>query len=273
MKHLIVALFLFTSGINYASNIIIEGKISQDTIKAKQTILKTSTATMPKPKTLPKQGVERVVVNHDLWTNLLQKHVSVNGEVNYKGFMADQSKLSEYISYLSANVPDKGWTQNETLVYWINAYNALTVDLILKNYPVNSIRDIDKPWKQELWTLGNKTYSLDEIEHDIIRKMGEPRIHFALVCAAQSCPKLYNKAFEVATLEEDLTRLTKEFLMDTSKNLITSNKLKISKIFQWFTKDFKTKGSLIDFLNTYTEIDISNKAKITYMEYNWALND
>ena len=149
----------------------------------------------------------------------------------------------------------------------------MTIDLILRHYPVSSIKDIDNPWKQRFWKLGDKWYNLDEIEHQIIRKMGEPRIHFALVCAAVSCPKLYNHAFTAENLESSLGTLTREFLADTSKNKIAEDRIEISKIFEWFTKDFKQNGSLIDFLNKYTEVQISDTAKKKYKVYNWDLND
>ena len=103
--------------------------------------------------------------------------------------------------------------------------------------------------------------------------MGEPRIHFALVCAAQSCPKLYNKAFTAENLEEDLSKLTREFLADESKNNMSEYSIKLSKIFKWFAKDFKQNGSLIDFLNQYSEVTISNKARKSFKDYNWDLND
>jgi hypothetical protein len=102
--------------------------------------------------------------------------------------------------------------------------------------------------------------------------MDEPRIHFAIVCASYSCPKLQNKAFYAENLEEQLTNATKEFLNDFERNEISENDLKLSKIFQWFTKDFKQNGSLIDFLNKYSDIQISETAKIKYKDYNWNLN-
>ncbi|RKE98410.1 uncharacterized protein DUF547 [Ichthyenterobacterium magnum] len=213
------------------------------------------------------------IFNHSSWNNLLQKHVTNHGVVNYKGFKKDAKILRNYIASLGELKPNDDWTKQEKLAYWINAYNAMTIDLILRNYPINSIKDIDKPWEQRLWKLGNKWYNLDEIEHQIIRKMNEPRIHFALVCAAKSCPKLHNKAFTGLSLENDLTMLTKGFLADKSKNDITQNNLKLSKIFKWFAKDFKIDGSLIDFLNQYTDVNISDKAKKSFKDYNWYLNE
>ncbi|WP_281847279.1 DUF547 domain-containing protein [Olleya namhaensis] len=213
---------------------------------------------------------------HFLWNELLQKHVSDNGNVNYKSFKTDHKKLVEYIhilALLKSNPEFDSISKNEKLAYWINAYNALTIDLIIKNYPVKSIKDIKDPWGQKLWELGDKWYSLEDIEHEILRKMDEPRIHFAIVCASYSCPKLQNTAFTASSLETQLTAATKQFLSDTKRNEVKENSLKLSKIFKWFDKDFEQNGSLIDFLNKYTDITISAKAKISYKDYNWDLNN
>ena len=212
-------------------------------------------------------------LDHKLWSELLSKHVSESGEVNYKSFKKDSVKLKNYISYLSKNTPSDSATKNEKLAYWINLYNVLTVDLIVRHYPIKSIKDIKNPWKQRLWKTVNLSYNLDEIEHDILRKMYEPRIHFAIVCASISCPKLQNKAFKANTLDTQLTKATKAFLADNTKNEITKNQLKLSKIFKWFKKDFETNGTVIDFINLYTSPTISKDAKINYKDYNWNLNE
>ena len=103
--------------------------------------------------------------------------------------------------------------------------------------------------------------------------MDEPRIHFAINCASFSCPKLINEAYTEANLEKQLATAAKSFINDTSKNTITANKVEISKIFDWFAGDFKQKGTVIDFLNQYSTLKINSKAKISYKEYNWTLNE
>ncbi|RED50214.1 DUF547 domain-containing protein [Seonamhaeicola aphaedonensis] len=213
-----------------------------------------------------------VSTEHQLWNNLLEKYVSNDGLVDYQGFKKDYIKLEEYITVLQNSLPKKESSKNYKLAYWINAYNAFTVDLILRHYPIKSIKEINKPWKQRLWKLEDKWYNLDEIEHQILRKMNEPRIHFAIVCASYSCPKLQNEAFTTFNLETQLRNATKEFLSDTERNEISENELKLSKIFQWFSKDFNN-GSLIDYLNVYTDVSISEKAKISYKDYSWNLNE
>lgn len=230
------------------------------------------TKVLPLPPKPPKQ-IESSTFSHKRWNTLLQKYVSASGNVNYEKFKADKTTLVVYIDELAHNTPKSNWSKNEKLAYWINAYNALTIDLIIKNYPVKSIKDIKDPWGQKLWELGDKWYSLEDIEHEILRKMDEPRIHFAIVCASYSCPKLQNTAFIASKLETQLTTATKQFLSDTKRNEIKENSLKLSKIFKWFDKDFEQNGSLIDFLNKYTDVTISAKAKISYKDYNWDLNN
>jgi len=212
-------------------------------------------------------------INHSKWNVLLQKNVSKNGTVNYKGFQKDSKELKLYLSELSANVPAKSWPKNAILAYWINAYNAYTVQLILDNYPIKSIKDISDPWGKKFFSLGNKKYSLEEIEHEILRKMDEPRIHFAINCASFSCPNLLNEAYTEAKLSQQLIAVSKSFINDKTKNSITPNKIEISKIFDWFAGDFKRKGSVIDFLNQYSSVKISSKAKINYKDYDWSLNE
>lgn len=212
-------------------------------------------------------------IDHKQWNDLLQKHVSSKGNVDYKGFKKDAAPLQSYLNVLAKNLPEKSWSKNAILAYWINAYNAYTVKLILDNYPVKSIKKIDNPWDKEFFTLGNKKYSLGEIEHKILRKMNEPRIHFAINCASFSCPNLANEAYIETELEKQLETAAKSFVNDKTKNTIAPDKIEISSIFDWFSGDFKTKGTLIDFLNKYSSLKINKSAKIKYKEYNWNLNE
>ncbi|MCT4629862.1 DUF547 domain-containing protein [Winogradskyella sp.] len=211
--------------------------------------------------------------DHSSFSTLLKKYVSTQGKVDYNGLKSQNKLLRNYIKSLSSNTPKEKWNDSNKLAYWINAYNALTIDLIIRNYPLKSIKDLKDPWDQKLWKFGDKWLNLNDIEHQILRKMNEPRIHFAIVCASESCPKLQNTAFTASNLEEQLTNATKGFLSDTSKNEISKNNIKLSKIFKWFKKDFERNGSIIDFLNQYSDIEISNKAKKSFKDYNWDLNE
>ena len=121
--------------------------------------------------------------NHTTYGSLVAKYVSPEGNVNYDGFKSNWSVLRAYIKALGENMPTDQWTKEDKLAYWMNAYNAMTVDLILRNYPLESIKDIKDPWGQRFWKLGEKYYNLNEIEHKILRKMGDARIHFGINCA------------------------------------------------------------------------------------------
>ncbi len=235
---------------------------NESPILSKQKIIDSSEKTIELNKTF----------NHSAWTALLQKHVSNQGNVNYKGFKEDSKNLDAYLNSLSKNTPQEPWSKADKLAYWINAYNAYTIKLIIDNYPIKSIKDINNPWDKQ-FVLNKKIYTLNDIEHKILRKMGDPRIHFGIVCASVSCPKLQNTAFESSKIEEQLNRATKEFLADPKRNILLEKSVKISKIFKWFSSDFKQSGSLIDFLNKYSEITISQKASKSYKDYDWNLNE
>ncbi len=222
---------------------------------------------------------------HDLWNSLLKKNVSTSGKVNYKGFITDSVKLNTYLKLLSLHKPDeKSWAANEQKTFWINAYNAFTVKLIIDNYPVKSINDIVvkrgvtanvSPWDIKFIKIENESYSLNTIEHEKLRKaFGDPRFHFVLVCAAKSCPILLNEAYTADKLEIQLETQTKLFLNDKIKNMVSPNSLKLSKLFEWYASDFKTeKTTLIDFLNKYSKTKINPKVSISYIEYSWDLNE
>jgi hypothetical protein len=222
--------------------------------------------------------------SHKAWDELLKANVSTNGIVNYKGFISEKAKLETYLKSISENAPDrKTWSKNEQLAYWINAYNAFTVKLIVDNYPVESIKDlgpalkiplIKDVWHYKFFKIGGQESSLDEIEHSILRKeFEEPRIHFAINCASVSCPPLLNEAFEASTINAQLDKVAKGFINDSSRNKITPIAIQISLIFSWFNGDFTKNGSLIDFLNKYSNLKINANAKVSHLDYDWNLNE
>jgi len=211
---------------------------------------------------------------HNTWNAQLQKYVDEKGNVNYSKWLKEGKKeLDNYLKNLQQFVPNENWSKNQILAYWINAYNAFTIQLILNNYPVKSIKDIKKPWGRTVFFSDEKKYSLEDIEHKILRKMGESRIHFAINCASASCPKLNNKAYSAKNIEIELEQATRDFLNDTHKNQISETQLKLSKIFLWFGKDFGNKNERLKFINKYTKTVVTNKAKISYLSYDWALNE
>jgi len=223
--------------------------------------------------------------SHSQYNKLLQKNVNKDGRVNYRAFINDSTELNQYLSSLSANPPDpKTWNKQEQIAYWINAYNAFTIKLITKHYPLKSIRDIgssiqvpfvNTPWDVKFIVIGKERMDLNNIEHGILRKkFDDPRIHMALVCASKSCPMLLNSAYDPVRLDDQLTKQTKTFLNDATRNKITAEKAQLSMIFKWYSGDFeKNGGSVRSFINTYSATKIRSDAKITYNEYDWSLNE
>lgn len=210
---------------------------------------------------------------HDEFDALLRKYVSSSGKVNYKGLKNDEGKLNSYLQKLESTVIEKSWNRNKKLAFWINSYNAYTIKLILKNYPVKSIMELNngKPWDVKWIKLNNRTLSLNNIENDIIRpKFNEPRIHFAVNCAAKSCPPLLNKAWTANNLNTNFDRQAKAFINNSNYNVINSKKVEVSKIFDWYGKDF---GDLRTYLNKYSNTQISSGTSINFKSYNWDLNN
>jgi len=239
-------------------------------------LLLTKSGGGPVPTT---KGNENLAVNmvwqldHSEWDVLLKKHVDDTGNVDYKGFTKDISALEQYLEYLAGNLPANKASKPEKLAYYINLYNAATVKLILDHYPTKSIKDIKNPWGEEIVQMGGEKISLGDLEHKILRKMGDPRIHFAINCASYSCPKLWNTVFTASNLEKLLEQTAKDFINDPSKNALTKEKANLSEIFNWYKKDFTQNGSLIDYLNKYADVKLTSNTKISYLNYNWDLND
>ncbi len=219
-------------------------------------------------------SAQTVKADHSTWDTLLQKYVSNNGVVNYGQWKKEEATLNTYINMLNSNTPKEAWSDKEKLSFWINLYNASTIALILENYPLKSIRDIGEPWDIVFITASDKKYSLNDIEHNIIRKeFDEPRIHFALVCAAKSCPPLLNEAYTADRVEEQLQQQGVKFINNQKKNKITANGIEISKLFDWYKGDFTKTGNLISFLNNFSKINIAPGATISFMDYDWSLNE
>ena len=211
-----------------------------------------------------------------IYNTLLQDHVTKEGMVDYKNF--NQQNLRLYLTSLEKITPNSSWSKNRKKAFWINVYNAYTLQIILENYPVKSIRNIKKSgsiaWEIPFVKVGNKTYTLDHIEHEILRKKyKDPRIHVAVNCGAISCPKLLNFAFTEKNVDAELENLMTGFVNDSTRNKIGDQKVEISKIFSWFEEDFTEKGSIIEYLNQYLEIPIHKNAQIRYKTYDWNLNE
>jgi len=217
--------------------------------------------------------MDHALPDHSSWNALLQKYVDLEGNVDYTAIAQEREKLGAYLAHLDENAPSQEWSKNEKLAYYINLYNAATVKLIVDNYPLKSIKDLSSPWDSKWVLIGGKKYSLGNIEHKILRKMNEPRIHFAINCASYSCPKLVNKAFLPETMEEQLETATIDFINDSSRNKISGKKAQLSNIFKWYKGDFTENGTLVDYLNRYSNTKADEKAKVSYLTYDWGLNE
>ena len=210
---------------------------------------------------------------HDIWDSELKKYVDKEGNVNYRLWKKNSKLLETYLINLENNPPINQWTKNDSLAYFINAYNAVTVKLILDNYPLRSIKDLIIPWWLKRFKLNSEKITLNFIEHKILRKMDDPRIHFAINCASRSCPKLQNVAYYSHKLENQLNDAAIEFINDQTKNKINANRLMLSKIFSWFKDDFGNRIQLLKFVNKYSKIKILESARIEYLNYDWNLNE
>ncbi len=211
--------------------------------------------------------------NQDKWDQLLRKYVSASGKVNYKGIKSEKAKLNAYIKELESNPIQANWSKATKMAYWINVYNAFTIKMIVDNYPVSSITKLHggKPWDVKSINLSGKTYNLNNIENDILRpKYKDARIHFAVNCAAQSCPPILNRAWTENNLNEMLEKQANAFINNAKYNTIKSNEVEISKIFEWYASDF---GNIVDFLNKYSNTKINANAKVKYKDYDWSLNE
>ncbi|OAQ38305.1 hypothetical protein A5893_16075 [Pedobacter psychrophilus] len=219
---------------------------------------------------------------HQIWNVLVQKYVDAHGFVNYKSFKNNETELDEYLDLITQNPPKSSWSTSKKLAYWINAYNAFTVKLIMNNYGVGDIKAIgaahqQSPFKISFFKIGEEDFTLDRLEHEILRKeFNEPRIHFCLVCASFSCPKFRNEAFIADKLEEQLDDQTSDFINDPDKNSLNHNPIGISSLFQWYWSDFSAyftdTKSLLNWINKYSKTPINVNDEIEYLPYNCALN-
>ena len=239
--------------------------------------------------------------SHEIWNDLLTRFVNLSADgtasrVDYEGFATSRQRLAAYLNELASvsKVDFDRWSVAEQLAFLINAYNAWTVELILEHYPgIESIRGIGfmpgAAWRLRIIELFGREISLDNLEHDMIRgwdRFHEPRIHFAVNCAAVGCPALSDRAYSGATLNDQLDRNARQFLKDRSKNYAIRDDLYVSPIFRWYREDFQNGWggyeSLSAFLAKYGEALglseaqkaalMSGRIHIRFSRYDWSLN-
>ncbi len=240
----------------------------------------------PAPVTLQEayqHNSDRPTFNHSAFDTLLRKHVDGDGWVDYDGLRRDAATLDSYIASVG-QAPFADLGRDEKLSLLINAYNAFTLRLILDHYPVKSIKDIPSAnrWDAKRWRIGTMTLSLNQIEHEQVRpKFSEPRIHFALVCAAIGCPKLRNGAFQADRIDEQLEDQTRHVHSHGRwfRYQPGAKEVHLTKLYDWYGADFKqVAGSVIQFAARYSvplkaALDQGAKPRIKWLDYDWTLND
>jgi len=233
------------------------------------------------PLNLVKPSWAAITADHSIYATLLEKYVK-QGQVDYQGFKAQEEKLDQCLKVLEKTDSDK-LSGNEQFAFYINAYNAWTIKLILSGYPgVKSIKDLGNilksPWKKKICRIDGDVITLDDIEHKILRpRFKDPRVHFAINCAALSCPPLGSEPYIGSTLDQQLNDASTAFINNPQRNYLQDNTLYISKIFKWFSEDFD--NDVIGFLIKYAKEDLKKELeakrsniKIKYLDYDWSLN-
>ncbi|MCX6140846.1 MAG: DUF547 domain-containing protein [Candidatus Kapabacteria bacterium] len=220
-------------------------------------------------------------VDHKPFTDVLTSHVH-DGRVDYASLRKD-GRFIPYVNSLS-RIKASTLTGNERLAFWINVYNANTLKMVCDNFPLRSIRDLaqGKVWDAPFISIEGTAYSLNDIENDVLRPLGDSRIHFALVCAARSCPPLRSEAYEADRLDKQLYDQGRLFLSTPMLNAfdITTRKAKLSHVFEWYLADFgRNKEQLIRNISMHApdavRVDLHDHAKqwtIEYLDYDWSLN-
>ena len=220
-------------------------------------------------------------VDNGLYAELLGKYVQ-NGTVDYQGFKNAEIKLDQYLKFLE-ETNTKKLSRDEQFAFYINAYNAWTIKLILSDYPgIKSIKDLGSifknPWKKKIARVNADIITLDNIEHDILRPgFKDPRVHFAVNCASKGCPPLRPEPYRADILEQQLDEMTKAFINDSRRNRLEGQTLYVSSIFKWFSEDFN--NDVVGFFLKYAQEDLKkqlddgkSKIKVRYLDYDWSLN-
>lgn len=215
-------------------------------------------------------------LSHDKLDVLLRRYVSNSGKVDYKSFKKEKAELEAYLNLLQNNAPQSDWSKNKEMAYWINLYNAFTIKTVLDEYPVKSIMEIDggKVWDKRTIRIGEKSYTLNDIEKkQLLKRFRDGRVHFAVNCAAASCPPLLNKAWTEDNLQRYLSKQAKAFINNATHNYLSAGSVQLSQIFNWYADDFGGKDNVLSYIQKYASREIKNSAKVSFKTYNWSLND
>ena len=210
---------------------------------------------------------------HASWTALLQRYVH-GGTVDYAGLYKDKRALDSWLRQVVSVEREEfdRFTREDRLAFLIDAYNSYAIRMVLDHYPVSSIRKIGllpgTAFRSSFIPLFGESSSLNDLE-DLLRKQGDPRIHFAIVCASRSCPELKSEAYRGAVLDRQLDDAARKFLQDRSKNFVEGTTLHVSSIFKWYQGDFeRAAGSLEAWLGRQG----LRGSRIEFLDYDWSLN-
>lgn len=229
-----------------------------------------------------------LILNNREWDELLDKYIETVDGVNLFNYglvnSDDKAALDNYVEYLQGVTATK-LNEKEQFAYWVNFYNALTVQIILNHYPVESITEISYglltygPWKQELVEVEGLELSLDDIEHKILRPIfNDNRIHYAVNCASIGCPNLQTEAFKVANLDMLLDQGAKQYINHPRGVSVVNGELQLSSIFDWYAEDFGNNDAeiishLLKFSDPPLKEKLSGLSEIESYHYDWALNE
>jgi hypothetical protein len=220
------------------------------------------------------------VVDNAIYAELLDRYVK-QGHVDYRGLKTQEGRLDDYLALLAQVDPDT-LSRDARFTFYINAYNAWTLKLILTGYPgVESIKDLgtlfSSPWKKKIVKIRGETLTLDQIEHDILRpEFKDARVHFAINCAALSCPPLRSVPYEADRLNTQLDEATTAFINRRDRTYLKGDTLYVSRIFKWFNEDFHP--DVESFVRKYARGELKQKldgikaVKVNYLDYDWSLN-
>ncbi len=212
---------------------------------------------------------------------LLKQHVTAGLKGDVPMTLVDYGSWSQDVRHMQAmqaliEVNPDSLSGKDKLAFWINAYNLLTIDLIIKNNEKESIKNLGSTfknvWKSHKWKINGNKYTLDEIEHEILRPLGDPRIHMAINCASVSCPDLRNETYHADNLDRQLQEQTIVFLHNDKKGISTSDDtMQVSKIFEWFEEDFGGEDGVKNFIAKHLP-ETKNKTISGHLDYDWSLN-
>ncbi len=249
----------------------------------------TASAKSPLGRNWPaRQRVSMDQIDHAALDRLLHKYVDADGYVDYSHWQktsADRKSLLAYLASLGRASTSLKASRQAKLAFWINAYNAVTIEGILQEYPTSSIRNHTARvfgyniWKELPLIVAGKNYSLDDMEHTILRKMSEPRIHFAIVCASVGCPRLRNEAYTATNISAQLDDNAHDFFSRRQNLRVSGNTLFLSPILDWFGEDFgTTQTARLRTIKAYLpastrQLVEKRSTQVRYLDYDWSLND